>query len=99
MSGLRAGLLAAAVMVALVRPAATQDLQAELGNWQIQGNAHVFDPQGNTKVMRMSESGMKRFMPHAKPVPRGTAFFMNNGQLYSIRGHGMYDKQGKWMGM
>jgi hypothetical protein len=98
MSGLKAGLLAAAVTVALVHPAAAQDLQDELGNWEIQGKAYVFDPQGNTKMMRMSESGMKAFMAHAKPVPRGTGFFMYNGQLYSIRGHGMYGKKGKWMG-
>jgi hypothetical protein len=99
MSGLRAGLLAAAVTVAWVHPAAPQDLQAELGNWQLEGNAYVFDPQGNTKMMRMSESGKKTFLAHAKPVPRGTAFFMHNGQLYSIKGHGMYDKNGKWTGM
>jgi hypothetical protein len=56
--------------------------------WDLQqGKAYVVDMQGKMKVMQPKDQGMAMMKKRAKPVPRGMVFFMNNGQLYMMRGN------------
>ena len=56
--------------------------------WGLQeGKAYVVDMQGNMKVMQPKDQGMAMMKKRARPVPKGMVFFMNNGQLYMMKGN------------
>jgi hypothetical protein len=44
------------------------------------------------KTMDITDKGMGMLMRRAKKVPRGTVFFMNNGQLYMASAASMLDR-------
>jgi hypothetical protein len=55
--------------------------------WNLQeGKAYVVDMQGKMKVMQPKDQGMALMKKRAKPVPKGMVFFVNNGQLYMMKG-------------
>jgi len=73
----------AAIAIAATTPSFAQ----QSAPWEMQeGSAHVVDMQGNMKVMKPSDKTMAILKKRAKPVPKGTVFFMNNGQLYMTQG-------------
>lgn len=72
--------LAAAGIAALL---ATPSFAQQPTSWELQeGKAHVVDMEGKMKVMQPKDKTMETLKKRAKPVPKGTIFFMNNGQLY-----------------
>jgi hypothetical protein len=94
MSMLRKTVLATAATFALAAPALAQDV----GPWDLRDRmAYVVDPAGKMKIMQMSDKGMAAMARRAKRVPRGTAFFMYNGQLYMMN-RGAFDRAGGFMG-
>jgi hypothetical protein len=67
--------------------AATPAFAQQSTPWEMpEGSAQVVDMQGNMKVMKPSDKTMATLKKPAKPVPRGTVFFMNGGQLYMTQG-------------
>ena len=57
---------------------------------------YVVDPDGQMRAMPIGERPMTTLMKRAKRVPRGTVFFVHDGQLYTMRGAGMvFDRAGK----
>lgn len=75
--------MVAGVAIAIATPSFAQQSTP----WEMQeGSAHVVDMQGNMKVMKPSDKTMAILKKRAKPVPRGTILFMNNGQLYMTQG-------------
>ena len=46
----------------------------------------MVDMQGKMKKMQPSEKTMTMMKQRAKPVPKGTILFKNNGQLYMMQG-------------
>jgi hypothetical protein len=54
--------------------------------------AYVVTIDGTMKTMAITDKGMAMLMKHARKVPRGMAFFMNNGQLYMVNASAMFDR-------
>jgi hypothetical protein len=73
---------------------------AQAESWDLKERmAYLLDPTGQLRIMPIGERGMTMLMKRAKRVPRGTVFFMRDGQLYTMQGAGMmFDRAGKWMG-
>lgn len=77
--------LAAAGIAALL---ATPSFAQQATPWDLQeGKAHVVDMEGKMKVMQPKDKTMETLKKRAKPVPKGTVFFMNKGQLYQAPGN------------
>jgi hypothetical protein len=73
--------------IGIIMVAATPAFAQQSTPWEMpEGSAHVVDMQGNMKVMKPSDRTMATLKKRAKPVPRGTVFFMNAGQLYMTQG-------------
>ena len=60
-------------------------------------NAYVLDMQGKMWSKQMTTAGWNMAVKNARPVPRGTVLFMNNGRLY-MTSRGMFDRAGNYMG-
>jgi hypothetical protein len=76
-------LSASAIAFALATPALAQ----QGAPWDLEeGKAYVVDMQGKMKVMQPRDPGMAALKKRAKPVHRGTVFFMSNGQFYMMQG-------------
>jgi hypothetical protein len=85
--------LAAAALVAVTAPAMAQDASP----WDLrERNAYVLDMQNKMWSTRASAKGWTMMTKSARAVPKGTVFFMNNGQLYMARS-GMFDRAGNFM--
>ena len=92
MSALRT-LVAAAALMAVTAPAMAQDTSP----WDLRDrNAYVLDMQGKMWSTRASAKGWTIMTRSARAVPKGTVFFMNNGELYMARA-GMFDRAGNFM--
>jgi hypothetical protein len=52
--------------------------------------------QGKMWSKPMSKAAWNMAVKHARTVPRGTVFFMNNGSLY-MASRGMFDRAGNYM--
>jgi hypothetical protein len=86
-------LYAAATVLAVATPALAQ----ETSPWDLRDrNAYVLDMQGKMWSTRASGKGWAMMTKSARAVPKGTVFFMNNGQLYMAR-TGMFDRAGNFM--
>ncbi len=86
-------LYAATAMLAMASPAMAQGADP----WDLrERNAYVLDMQGKMWSTRASAKGWTMMTRTARAVPKGTVFFMNNGQLYMARG-GMFDRAGNFM--
>ena len=86
-------LSAAAVLVTMASPALAQGTEP----WNLtERNAYVLDMQGKMWSTRASGKGWAMMTKSARAVPKGTVFFMNNGQLYMAR-TGMFDRAGNFM--
>ena len=86
-------LYAAAALLALATPAFAQDASP----WDLrERNAYVLDMQGKMWSKPMNTAGWTMAVKHARAVPRGTVFFMNNGSLY-MASRGMFDRAGNYM--
>jgi hypothetical protein len=94
MSAIKAGLLAAALGLAFVTPSFAEEFPWDMRN----GMAYMIDMQGKMKMATISDKGTAMAMRRAKPVSRGTVFFMSNGQLYMTKNSGLFDRVGAWMG-
>jgi len=81
-------ILARTLCAAAIAFAAVTSAFAQQGEpWSLQeGKAYVVDMQGKMKVMQPKDQGMAMMKKRAKPVPKGTVFFVNNGQLYMMKG-------------
>jgi anti-sigma-K factor RskA len=83
MSTFTTTLSAAGIAALLATPAFAQQATP----WELQeGRAHVVDMEGKMKVMQPKDKTMETLKKRAKPVSKGTIFFMNNGQLYQTQG-------------
>jgi hypothetical protein len=72
---------------------ATAAFAGENAPWDMRERmAHVVMLDGSMKTMEISDKGMAMLMRRAKKVPRGTVFFMNNGQLYMASAASMFDR-------
>jgi hypothetical protein len=93
MSLSRKAFLGALLATCLATPAFAQ---AE--SWDLKERMfYVVDPNGQMRIMPMGERDMTPLMKRAKRVPRGTVFFMRDGQLYTMQGRGMmFDRAGNW---
>jgi hypothetical protein len=89
MSLSRKAILGALLATCLATPACAQ---AE--SWDLKERMfYVVDPEGQMRVMPIGERSMTTLMKRAKRVPRGTMFFVHEGQLYTMRGSGkMFDR-------
>ena len=86
-------ILCAAALLAMATPAMAQDARP----WDLRDrNAYVLDMQGKMWSKPISRNGWTMMTKSARAVPKGTVFFMNNGQLYMARG-GMFDRAGNFM--
>ena len=87
-------LYAAATVLAMATPALAQDTSP----WDLRDrNAYVLDMQGKMWSTRsISAKGWGMMTRSARAVPKGTVFFMNNGQLY-MASRGMFDRAGNFM--
>jgi photosystem II stability/assembly factor-like uncharacterized protein len=86
-------LYAAAAVLAMATPALAQ----ETSPWDLRDrNAYVLDMQGKMWSTRASGKGWTMMTKSARAVPKGTVFFMNNGQLYMAH-TGMFDRAGNFM--
>lgn len=84
---------AAAAVLAMATPAMAQDASP----WDLRDrNAYVLDTQGKMWSTRASAKGWTMMTKSARAVPKGTVFFMNNGQLYMARA-GLWDRAGNFM--
>jgi hypothetical protein len=85
--------LAVAALMAVTAPATAQ----ETSPWDLRDrNAYVLDTQGKMWSTRASAKGWTMMTKSARAVPKGTVFFMNNGQLYMARA-GLWDRAGNFM--
>src|SRR4051794_27136812 len=70
----------------------------EANSWDLRDRmAYAVMLDGTTNSMDISGKGMTMLMRHARRVPRGTVFFMNNGQLYMSNAARMFDQAGNAM--
>lgn len=86
---LKSTVAAAALTLTLIGTA----IAGENNPWDMRdrvGYAVMLD--GTMKSMDISDKGMAMLMRRAKRVPRGTVFFMNNGQLYMASAASMFDR-------
>ena len=86
---LKSAIAAAALTLTFVSGA----VAGENNPWDMRdrvGYAVMLD--GTMKSMDIGDKGMRMLMRRAKRVPRGTVFFMNNGQLYMSRAAAMFDR-------
>jgi hypothetical protein len=67
-------------------------LQQRIGRMDVQ----VHESGGKMWSTRASGKGWTMMTKSARAVPKGTVFFMNNGQLYMAR-TGMFDRAGNFM--
>jgi len=89
----RTKILCAAAMLAVATPVMAQDASP----WDLRDrNAYVLDMQGKMWSKAISQKGWSMMTRTARAVPRGTVFFMQNGQLYMARA-GMWDRAGNFM--
>ena len=80
MSALTKILSAAGITLVFAIPALAQQ-----GNpWEMEEG--MVGMQGKMKKMQPSEKTMTMMKQRAKPVPKGTILFKNNGQLYMMQG-------------
>jgi hypothetical protein len=87
-------LFAALATAALATPAFAQGAEP----WDLKDRmAYAVAPDGKMMAMHISDKGMTMMMKGAKKVPRGTVFFMSNGQLYMMS-KGAFDRAGNFMG-
>jgi hypothetical protein len=86
-------LYAAATVLAMAAPAMAQDANP----WDLRDrNAYVLDMQGKMWSKPMTTAQWNMAVKNARAVPKGTVFFMNNGQLY-MASRGMFDRAGNYM--
>ena len=86
-------LYAAATVLAMATPAMAQGASP----WDLRDrNAYVLDMQGKMWSKPMTTAGWNMAVKHARAVPRGTVFFMNEGRLY-MASRGMFDRAGNYM--
>ncbi len=86
-------LFAAAIALVVATPAFAQ----EATPWNLaERNAFVVDMQNKMWSQRVSDKGMKWMTTRARPVPRGTVFFMANGRLMMSKSP-MFDRAGNFM--
>ena len=86
-------LCTATTLLALATPALAQGAQP----WDLrERNAYVLDMQGKMWSKPISQKGWAMMTRSARAVPRGSVFFMQNGQLYMAR-TGMWDRAGNFM--
>jgi len=89
----RTKILCAAAMLAIAAPALAQ----EASPWDLRDrNAYVLDMQGKMWSKPMTTAQWTMAVKNARAIPRGTVFFMNNGQLY-MASRGMFDRAGNFM--
>ena len=89
----RTKIFCAAALLAVATPAFAQ----EAGPWDLRDrNAYVLDMQGKMWSKPISTKGWTMMTRSARAVPKGTVFFMQNGQLYMARA-GMFDRAGNFM--
>lgn len=89
MSFIKSALAAGGMSLALVTGALAQGNEP----WDLkERSAYVLMMDGSMKVMQISDKGMAMLMKKAKPLPRGTVIFMNNGRLYMASGAAMFDR-------
>ena len=89
----RTKILCAAALLAVATPAFAQDASP----WDLRDrNAYVLDMPGKMWSKPISQSGWAMMSKSARAVPKGTVFFMQNGQLYMARA-GMFDRAGNFM--
>jgi hypothetical protein len=75
-------LCASVVAAVFATPALAQE---SVWGWR-PGLAYVVGMDGTMKVMQPRDPSMAAFRKHARPVPRGMMFFVDNGQVYMMRG-------------
>lgn len=93
----RKAVLAAALAAAVTTPALAQNLTGE--PWTLRENmAYAVNPAGKMQSLPIGGHGMTMLMRRAKPVRRGTVFFVHDGQLYMMQGGSMFDRNGNWRG-
>ena len=86
-------ILCAAAMLAVATPVMAQDASP----WDLRDrNAYVLDMQGKMWSKPINQKGWAMMTRSARAVPRGSVFFMQNGQLYMAR-TGMWDRAGNFM--
>ena len=97
MSIIKTALAATTISLALLSGASAQNVEA----WDLRERmAYVVTPGGKTMTMQLSDRSVSLLMRRAKPVPRGTAFIMSNGQLYMVNARKMmFDREGNPMAM
>jgi len=89
----RTKIFCAAALLAVATPAFAQ----EASPWDLRDrNAYVLDMQGKMWSKPISTKGWTMMTRSARAVPKGTVFFMQNGQLYMARA-GMFDRAGNFM--
>jgi len=85
----KSAIAAGAVSLALASTA----LAGENNPWDMRDRtAYVVMLDGTMKSMDITDKGMGMLMRRAKRVPRGTVFFMSNGQLYMASAASMFDR-------
>jgi len=68
-------------------------LAQEASPWDLRDrNAYVLDMQGKMWSKPMTTAQWTMAVRSARAVPRGTVFFMNNGQLYMASAASMFDR-------
>ena len=97
MSFIKTAIATAGISLALASGAAAQNPEL----WDLkERTAYVVTPSGKTMTMQLNERSVGLLMRSAKPVPRGTAFIMSNGQLYMVNARRMmFDRAGNPMAM
>lgn len=97
MSIIKTALAATTISLALLSGASAQNVEA----WDLRERmAYVVTPDGKTMAMRLNDKSVALLMRTAKPVPKGTAFLMSNGQLYMVNARKMmFDREGNPMAM
>jgi hypothetical protein len=89
MSFLKSAMIAGALSATF----ATVAFAGENNPWDMRDRtAYAVMMDGTMKSMDISDKGMAMLMRRAKKVPRGTVFFMNNGQLYMASAASMFDR-------
>jgi hypothetical protein len=74
-------LFASAIAAAFATPALAQE---SVRGWR-PGLAYAVGMDGELKVMQPRDPNMAALKKHAKPVPRGMMFFIDNGRVYMIQ--------------
>lgn len=88
----RTKILCAAALLAMATPAFAQDASP----WDLrERNAYVLDMQGKMWSKQMTTPQWAMAVKNARAVPRGTVFFMKDGQLYMASR--MFDRAGNFM--